>query len=510
MTSSKILFNDLVSELRARIESYKENGFEYESLEKSLNDIIIRCESDTKMVKNGPFMAEEESRNYSKYYKELTDLLELNQKQFNDFMFFMFAKYIKSIKIDAKNINEFVNNAISYLQKCKDNLSTSVNIDIIFDSLLDLILMELVVNDNSDLLDYIKRYSELCYFLNRVAYKRSASLNENDVKIILNREGATGELFPYIDEDMLKLMIIGKDTPLKEDIVKQVKALEAKLEAKVSEQKNLSYRIEKVENNNENRTDAIKAFALSLALITIPVGLSALLYKPMCKIENYNTIITEYSETQGYETREEVIELVNNGGEETLILEYEPWEHSRNDFVREYREYDVSHIDYEDLAEYLLLDLERLGINYQEKKEHKDALAPNDLYSDTEYVVIDYKQDIDNPVVGYELSDNFRSILWFFGSVFAITILGYGSILTFFEGVSLLKDYFDKNQYLKDELGSNIKKLLDKYNAADRDITKIEDELLALYNKYKFLLENTAFREEYHKLERKRNKNDEL
>ena len=59
---SKRLFNDTVLELKARIESYKENGFEYESLENSLEDIIKRCESDTKIVKNGPFMAEEKSK----------------------------------------------------------------------------------------------------------------------------------------------------------------------------------------------------------------------------------------------------------------------------------------------------------------------------------------------------------------------------------------------------------------------------------------------------------------
>ena len=43
MTGSKRLFNDTALELKARIESYKENGFEYSSLENSLNDIIKRC-----------------------------------------------------------------------------------------------------------------------------------------------------------------------------------------------------------------------------------------------------------------------------------------------------------------------------------------------------------------------------------------------------------------------------------------------------------------------------------
>ena len=68
MIGSKRLFNDTALELKARIESYKENGFEYESLEKNLDDIIERCEVDVNNVKNGHFMAEEQSKNYSKYF----------------------------------------------------------------------------------------------------------------------------------------------------------------------------------------------------------------------------------------------------------------------------------------------------------------------------------------------------------------------------------------------------------------------------------------------------------
>ena len=70
---NKRLFNDTVLELKARIESYKENGFEYKSLEKSLEDIIKRCESDVTVIKNRPFMPEEQTKNYSKKYKKLLD-----------------------------------------------------------------------------------------------------------------------------------------------------------------------------------------------------------------------------------------------------------------------------------------------------------------------------------------------------------------------------------------------------------------------------------------------------
>ena len=53
-----------------------------------------------------------------------------------------------------------------------------------------------------------------------------------------------------------------------------------------------------------------------------------------------------------------------------------------------------------------------------------------------------------------------------------------------------------------EELGNDIKKLLDKYEAVNKDITKIKDKLLALYNKYKFLLDDKKIICNYRRLER--------
>ena len=500
---SKRLFNDTVLELKARIESYKENGFEYESLENSLEDIIKRCESDTKIVKNGPFMAEEKSKKYSKYYSELLDLVYSNQKEFDNFMFLMFAKYIKSASITVENLDEYVNSAISYLQKCKDNISTNTNIDTIFDSLLDLILMELTIKNNSSLLEYIKCFSEYCYFLNRVASKRVNNLNEKAVKAILNREGATGELFPYIEDDMLMLMV-SKNTPLRDSILKQVEALHEKLEEDEDRKKNVTYHIEEIRRVKELKKDAIKSLAISLGLIVVPISIGALLYKPMFKTENYNTVVEEYSINDGLNTHDEVMSLVNENGEETLILEYEPWEKYRDGFTRDYREYDVSHIDYDDLAQYLLLDLQKLGINYLEKNEYKDALAPEDLYTDNEYVVTSYKQYLDNPIITYSVDGSSNGIIYVFLAIMLSVGGGMFSTASFAKGIMYLKDYLNEDKELKENLGYDLKELLNKYAEANRDIKKIQKELVAFYDKYKFLLEKKKFREDYQELTRER------
>lgn len=497
---SKRLFNDLVLELKARIESYKENGFEYRSLENALNSIIKECDSDIKTLRNGPFMAEEKNKNYARYYSKLLDLITSNQKEFDNFMFLMFAKYIKSANITVENLNEFINNTISYLQKCRDNISTNLNVDIIFDSLLDLVLMELTIKDNSNLLDYIKCYSEYCYFLNRVASKRVDNLNEESVKVILNREGSLGELFPYIEEDMLKLMASNNNS-LRDDIIKQVGALHKKLEEIEKEKANITYHIKEINQMKNCRKNVIKSLALSLCLIVAPISIGALLYKPMLKVENYNTVIEEYSIDDGITVHDEVIGLVNETGEETLILEYEPWEKSRSGFRRDYKEYDVSHIDYEDLAQYLLLDLEKLGIKCEEKREYKDALTPEDLYTDNECVVKNYKQDLNNPIITYSIDESFDGITY----VFILIVAAFSEIFSvahFLDSISYLKDHLKVNKELKANLGVDLKELLDQYAEANKDINKIQNELVAFYNKYKFLLERENYKENYPKLKR--------
>lgn len=196
--------------------------------------------------------------------------------------------------------------------------------------------------------------------------------------------------------------------------------------------------------------------------------------------------------------------LVNENGEETLILEYEPWEEYRVVFVRDYREYDVSHIDYDDLAQYLLLDLQRLGINYTENREYKDALAPEDLYTDNEYVVASYTQDLDNPIISYDFSDSNDSVWWVcIVAILTIScgIYGFGNFLV---SISDLKDYLNEDKELKENLGYDLKELLNKYAEANRDIKKIQKELVAFYDKYKFLLEKKKYREDYQELTRER------
>ena len=63
-----------------------------------------------------------------------------------------------------------------------------------------------------------------------------------------------------------------------------------------------------------------------------------------------------------------------------LLLEYEPWEEKNGIYEREYHEYDVSDVDCDELAKYLLLDLsQRASVTVTESK---GELTSDDLYDD--------------------------------------------------------------------------------------------------------------------------------
>ena len=59
----------------------------------------------------------------------------------------------------------------------------------------------------------------------------------------------------------------------------------------------------------------------------------------------------------------------------------------------------------------------------------------------------------------------------------------------------ILKDYLNVNKELKANLGVDLKELLDQYAEANKDINKIQNELVVFYNKYKFLLEKENYKE---------------
>src|SRR5699024_11008725 len=120
---------------------------------------------------------------------------------------------------------------------------------------------------------------------------------------------------------------------------------------------------------------------------------------------------------------------------------------------RNVKEYDVSHISYEDLANYLLLDLEKLGIKSQSYSERKEALSPEDLYSEKYYEVKKYTQDLseENIHIIYQsaLNENAKDhneyeYIYFIICLFVLAIGSFLFFCTFSDSLEYLNYYKKK------------------------------------------------------------------
>lgn len=228
---------------------------------------------------------------------------------------------------------------------------------------------------------------------------------------------------------------------------------------------------------------------LSLGILSGGIWLSKKMYD-MCKEAGIQ--VQEYNEEYG--------DIQAPIEEKIVIREYEPWEEKNGIYERKYHEYDASDVDYDELAKYLLLDLsQRASVTVTESK---GELTSDDLYDDTYKTVLKFvPQDSD-----YFLSDFWNDVL---------SILVVLMVLAFTASIEYAKYIFEEDymKILKDKkittildwpkvfidiksdkfdmkyVQSDIKRLLDRYNAADRDASKIKDELANIYNKYGYILD---------------------
>lgn len=282
---------------------------------------------------------------------------------------------------------------------------------------------------------------------------------------------------------------------------KSITALESKLDAKEDEQTHIITQIKKIKENKKEYRGVVASFVVALSIFTgISIVMPAAFYKPchsryIMDVEYYDTINGEIQKEENHRN-----DLLDG---KTFVVEYSPWSETNDGFIRDNKKYDVSHIDYEELAEYLLLDLNRLGINYEEKEEHKDALTPEDLYEEPIYEVVDYNLNHISYVGPFDDADGSFAWLFCFLVLFSLGSLEMCAAIRFLKDeLKVVK--MNNKEYSREELGNDIKKLLDKYEATNRDITKIKNELLELYNKYKFLLNDKKIKNNYQRLVREK------
>ena len=523
MSNIERIYKEIIAEIRSRIESYKENGLPFKELENILNSTISNCENECAQVKSEFFQEDLKDAVYKKYYDVLYNVMVNNAGEWNTFMFITFAKYIN--KIDTtESLDEFVQDAINYLRKTSNMNKLGNNIDFIFESILILILEEFKLKSSSELLKYIKQSSELCYYLNRVVSKSTKFIQNEDISIIVNRESSEGEIFPYLEEDLLKILARElRDQKIVKKVTNNVKALEEKLAKKDEEIKSTNYKIIGIKKKELVAKQHLKKGLLnlfcSIGVLSGVTGIVWGLYKPFHKVSLYDTCITTYDKDGNITTESDQLPLYNDGVA-TYVYEYDTWgkKFTRySNFSRNVKEYDVSHISYEDLANYLLLDLEKLGIKSQSYSERKEALSPEDLYSEKYYEVKKYTQDLseENIHVIYPsaLNENAKdhNEYEYIYIIICLFVLAIGSFLffcTFSDSLEYLNYY--KKKINSKEAKEDLLNLLNEYKKANMEVEEIKDKLWEFYNKYCFLLEMSEFKSTYLRLVREKEESEKI
>lgn len=275
------------------------------------------------------------------------------------------------------------------------------------------------------------------------------------------------------------------------EIKKQVETLKKALEKKETAQE---YIVKTRTGLKDYKSDVnaeiiskIIPLGISLCCLSSLLAINACFSKILRFTTTYDTTVNTFDTISGYSISEEERECIKSG-EETLLIEYEPWQKYGDHYTRDYIEYDVSSIKYSDLAQYLLLDLEQFNINGNQKTEEKDELESQDLYEGVKYSVVNSIQDKfskhtrETPEDSEKLV-NFTKIM---------LILTFASTIPIAISFSLSSKYsFENLRSRKKEIEIDMKNLLERYREVNRDITKINNELINLYAKYGNLLEDS-------------------
>lgn len=512
---NKRKYEEIIAEIKLRIRIYKENNLPFTELENKLNSTIDDFKKEYDKAKCDLI----KDFIYEKYYKILYDMLLNNKNELNVLILLTFVKFVLNKDDMSNHLDKYVKEAINHLEKVNNICTLGNNIDYTFDKLLMLVIEEIKTKGSSELLNYIKQSADLSYYLNEAARKNAKFIKNKNILIIINREFSKGNALPYIEDDLLKILAENLDyIKLVKSTIDNVKALEESLFDRIEESSTTSYKIVAVKKDRKKVKQHLKKGLLSLlyaiSIMSGTYGICCGLYKPFHKVDLYDTCITTYDKDGNLTKENDQLPFLGDG-KITYVYEYNTWEEKKNDFKREVIEYDVSNINYADLANYLLLDLERLNIKSKSSIESKDHLFSEDSYSDKHYEVKQYSQNLNDENIHtiYPSLLDTEFVKYNDAIAYLILVLIYifiGSCLgSYFlnNGIYNLSNFSKK--YLK-EAKQDLKFLLDRYKEANLKIEEIKNELWNIYTKYSFLLEESRSNNIYLKLVREKEENEKI
>lgn len=526
MRDIAIRYKSEFKKIELMISKIKSLGFDTGEYENILHNINNKISNDVKSVYLSDKLVEGRlDQVYSRGILELGKLETLLERYSVYFQVFNSCNYI-DIKLKDGNISlEELEKSITQMIL---NLKRIVNSDTIdyekeklvvekaYDTAYNIIKLELIMTGDSQLYQYAASMDMNTYFFSELILKEINLLDLNDKeREIINAKiyslDSNGINNNYFDLELIKLLLVhDNNINLKDSILKRLKVLESKI---ISMDTTISDDYAKTRNYHESvmeskrdikewRKEVFKRIISTILtysiIITGGIGIERLSRKNATKDSYLKTteIYSSLDDSTVSLEPEKVFDV--DSSRDVYVREYEPWKISTfADTSRKYREFNVSHLDFDTAREYYDYGIDNYGVEYTKDKEYipegksvDDLILYQDNYievlmSEYEYegVSLDKKSYAGNLCLSYF---GYLIVLLFVGGARKNYTDYFSQISYLMEAIVNLKDnkgYYKENYKILQE---NIDKLMNVINSNEEYRNKFNQ----LYEENKFLLEN--------------------
>lgn len=538
MNDKVLEFNNLRSKVEDMINHIKNEGFSTDEYTDALNEII----DDMKVLYNQNRFSHFVSIDFSNIMRRLRNLEKL---LFSYNIFFKasnIADYIDeqlnsdynmknvvnrqekdniSKIFNAEHIDDLVNKMIDILNQVRSLNKFSFDEDGkenqiihgVYNTVYQLIKLEVFVKSNSKLFDFIKENNSDLALVDRLFKNDAENIDSTSYKssmlskklFELNSKGFGDN---YFDVESVKLLLNCDD---KFKIEKGISLELNSLTEKVSDL-GIQYKDNKIKLSDfiakysyfrnslrEYRKSVLKSilsFALSISIVGgIGYGIPKLA-KKMSYSDCYKKTISTYSDYNGLNVSDGYVraDSISSKPNTIYLREYGVWEDGRSyKYQRDVKIYDVSDFSFDNIEDYISYGVENYSITYETEREKTDEAIR--IYSEPYIEVEKTFVDTSNVEEVYNEDDNFLNNFGFYAIyVFILVAILLSSNFQFIFGN--FGDIFDWLKECRDckadkkKILAKMKNIILLIQEQLNNNEKLKLEFNRLYEENKFLLDN--------------------
>jgi len=542
-------YQSTMSKIDIIFRNLKETGINISDFENEVKNINKEVEDELDLLDSTGYS---QANNFNRIYelgtekaKKLLDTLEKYNKYYQLVDKCYFVQGSQDIpEFSKEELASVADNIIELLTVIKNYNIVLENdnnmIKNLYTAIYEIIKIEFSYNGTSKLLDYCKQSDIDSSILSKLIMDEVDDLNNGDYDVskineLLKKYRLEDNCYSFLDDKLIQLISLTKN---KDKYLDELSSILNLAKIQINENKDtfdsLARKMEnekdrlneRVSRNKEENGDSLKTILKTLIPIVMCGGVAAGTYLGVSNLfwgthykvttETYSSSTEktiseeEYQDQLIYANRTPVKDFVTIE-KTTPWVKVIPSDSGEVYFERTVESTYIQDVVYDDLSEYLDLDLESSDIkyDYSENVERKSTLSSDDMYNENTYEVVKIHQDLSDKKLGKSDNklENFgiiftSAVLSFIALALADMILLLISSNTWeeYELIECLSELFDElgslefNGYDTREQINNIKNISQKLKNIVDSNAKIKQELNSALEKqkYKILLEERA------------------